>query len=228
MSAQRCSAKLRPSAAMAPSRTSVYVAEDQPLYLNALVAAIKQRPDLELIGSAAEGRAALDDVRRLTPDVLVLDLRLPGLDGQAVVNAIERDGIPTRVLIVSAHVERHLVYDAIAAGAVGFLSKLTDERAVCEAIVAVGRGESVLPGELQAGVLDELRARHEADRPRLTDRELAIVRLLAAGGTAPAIAEELSISVATVRTHLQSLYGKLDVATQAAAVAAAMRLGLVE
>lgn len=213
---------------MSADRTTVYIAEDHPLYRKALVSAVRQRPDLELVGSASDGRTALDDVRRVEPDVLVLDLGLPAIDGQAVLNALGRDRLPTRILIVSGHVEKHVVFDALAAGAAGFLSKLTEEQEVCDAIAAVNRGEAVLPRELQAGVLDEIRLRHVVDRPRLTERELTIVRLLAEGQTAPGMATELNISPATVRTHLQTLYAKLNVSTQAGAVAAAMRLGLLE
>jgi two-component system nitrate/nitrite response regulator NarL len=132
------------------------------------------------------------------------------------------------VLILSAHDESHLVYEAHAAGASGFLSTLTPEATVCDGIAAVARGESVLPQELQPGLLAEIRGRHEADRPRLTDREQEILRLLADGLSAPRIAEALHLSPATVRTYLQGLYEKLGVSTQAAAVAVAMRQGLLE
>ena len=213
---------------MPASRVTVYVAEDHPLFRKALIAAIKHRPDLEFTGSAAAGRQALEEIRTTSPDVLVLDMRLPDIDGQTVLNAISRDGLSTKVLVVSAHIESHVVYEALETGAAGFISKLTDEQEICDAIVTVARGGAVLPRELQAGVLEEIRARRDPGWPRLTDRELVVVRLLAAGRTAPGIADELQISAATVRTHLQSLYAKLEVSTQAAAVAAAMRAGLLE
>ena len=213
---------------MPASRVTVYVAEDHPLFRKALVAAIKHRPDLEFVGSADGGRLALEEIRALHPDVLVLDMRLPDIDGQSVIAAIARDGLDTKVLVVSAHIESNVVYEALQAGAAGFISKLTDEQDICDAIVTVARGDVVLPRELQAGILGEIRARRDPGWPRLTDRELVVVRLLAAGHTAPAIADELQLSAATVRSHLQSLYSKLEVSTQAAAVAAAMRAGLLE
>ena len=213
---------------MPADRVTVYVAEDHPLFRKALIAAIKHRPDLAFVGSAAAGRPALEDIRTLSPDVLVLDMRLPDIDGLTVLNAITRDGLTTKVLVVSAHIESNIVYEALETGAAGFMSKLTDEQEVCDAIVTVARGDPVLPGELQAGVLEEIRARRDPGWPRLTDRELVIVRLLASGYTPPGIADELQISAATVRSHLQSLYAKLEVSTQAAAVAAAMRAGLLE
>jgi two-component system nitrate/nitrite response regulator NarL len=213
---------------MADRRVSVWLAEDHPLFLNGLTLAVKARPDLEFAGSSTDGREALARVREARPDVLVLALRLPELDGAAVLNAISREELPTKVLVLSAHVESHLVYDALAAGASGFLSKLTPEQVVCDGIAAVARGESVLPQELQPGLLAEIRGRREADRPRLSEREQEILRLLAEGLSAPHNAQTLHLSPATVRTYLQSLYEKLDVSTQAAAVAVAMRQGLLE
>jgi two-component system nitrate/nitrite response regulator NarL len=209
-------------------RVSVWLAEDHPLFLNGLTLAVKARPDLLFAGSSTDGRDALAQVRERQPQVLVLDLRLPQLDGHAVLNAITRESIPTRVLVLSAHVESHLVYEALAAGASGFLSKLTPESTVCDGIAAVARGDSVLPQELQPGLLAEIRGRREAERPRLSEREQAVLKLLADGLSAPRIAETLHLSPATVRTYLQNLYEKLGVSTQAAAVAVAMRQGLLE
>lgn len=212
----------------ADPRVSVYVAEDHPLFLAGITQAIKGRADLQFVGSSMLGREALEAIRGRVPDVVVLDLRLPDLDGRAVLDAITRDELGTRVLVLSAHVESELVYEALAAGARGFLSKLTSEQAVCDAIVAVSRGETVIPQELQSGLVAQIRDRHAAERPRLTDREQAILAMLADGLTAPKIAEQLHLSPATVRTHLQSLYDKLGVGTQAAAVAVAIRQGLVD
>jgi two-component system nitrate/nitrite response regulator NarL len=209
-------------------RVTVYVADDHPLFLDGLAKAIRARPELELVGSSDDGRVALSDIVDLAPAVAVLDLRMPTLDGLRVLNALRRDGLPTAALILSAHVESTVVYEALAAGARGYLSKLTSEQAVCEAIAAVARGETVLPPEVQPALLDEIRRRGTPDRPLLTDREHEVLRLLADGSAVPRIADQLHLSPATVRTHLQNLYEKLGVSSQAAAVASAMRLGLLE
>lgn len=210
------------------SRATVLLAEDHPLFLAGLSQVVQGRPELELVGTVRNGREALEQVRALSPAVLVLDLRLPGMDGHAVVEAVAAEGLETRVLVLSAHLESQLVYDVLAAGASGFLSKLTPEFDVGDAIVAVAGGESVVPPELHSGLLTEMRNRRPDDRPRLTEREQAVLVLLAEGMSAPRISEELHLSPATVRTHLQHLYEKLGVSTQAAAVAAAMRQGLLE
>jgi two-component system nitrate/nitrite response regulator NarL len=211
-----------------PGRVTVFVADDHPLFLDGLTKAIRRRPELELVGSTDDGRAALREITEIAPDVAVLDLRMPGLDGLRILNAMRRDRLATAALVLSAHIESGLVYEALASGARGYLSKLTSEQAVCEAIGAVARGETVLPPEVQPALLDEIRRRGTPDRPLLSDREREVLRLLADGSAVPQIAGQLHLSPATVRTHLQNLYEKLGVSSQPAAVASAMRQGLLE
>jgi two-component system nitrate/nitrite response regulator NarL len=208
---------------------TVVIADDHPLYREALAGAISRRPDLELVGEAADGRTALELIRRHAPDVAVLDMRMPDLRGLEVVAALTRDGSPTRVLMLSAALESSVVYAAVAAGAAGYWSKDGERDAICDAIAAVARGEKVLDPSLQAGVFTEIHSREvNADRPVLTDREGEILALIAAGMSAPAIGEQLFLSTATVKTHLAHLYEKLGVSDRAAAVAEAMRRGLLE
>ena len=213
---------------MARSRVSVYVAEDHPIYLEGLIRSIRSRPELELIGYSDNGREALEAVVAQKPEVAVLDVRMPELDGTAIMNAIQRDTLPTAVLFLSAHVESSIVYEALSSGASGYLSKLTDGDRVCEAIEAVARGETVLPTEIQPALLEEIRRRRVGDRPLLTSREQQVLWFLGQGLTVPQMTEELHLGAATIRTHLQRLYEKLGVSTQAGAVAGAMRLGLLE
>ncbi|MDQ5834777.1 MAG: response regulator transcription factor [Actinomycetota bacterium] len=210
-------------------RATVVIADDHPLFRDALAQAISRRPDLELVATTADGRSALEQIRRLEPDVAVLDMRMPGLRGLDVVEALARDGSPTRVLMLSAALESSVVYAAVAAGAAGYWSKDAERDAICDAIAAVARGERVLDPSLQSGVFTEIHAREvDADRPVLTPREHEILGLIANGMTAPAIGEQLFLSTATVKTHLAHLYEKLGVSDRAAAVAEAMRRGLLE
>lgn len=214
---------------MPASRVTVIIADDHPLYREGLARAVSLRPELELVGEAREGREALELIRRLTPDVAVLDLHMPGLEGIDVVEAAKRDQIATRVLMLSAVVDSALVYRAVAAGAAGYWSKDAERTVICDAIAAVARGESVLDPSLQAGVFGEIHSREVDDeRPVLTEREREILGLIARGMTAPAIGKELFLSPATVKTHLGHLYEKLGVGDRAAAVAEAMRRGLLE
>ena len=215
--------------AMAPERVTVLVADDHPLFRDGIARAVKDRPDLELVGEAADGRAALDGIRELAPAVAIVDLRLPDLDGMDILNAVKRDGLATRILMLSASTEGPLVFQAVSAGAAGYLSKNADRTAVCDAVAAIARGESVLDPGVQSGLFAEVRSRGVTDqRPVLTQREGEILRLIAEGKSAPDISRELFLSTATVKTHLGHLYEKLGVSDRAACVAEAMRRGLLE
>jgi two-component system nitrate/nitrite response regulator NarL len=209
-------------------RVRVYLADDHPLFLRGIVQEVKERPDLELVGQATDGRKALADLRSLQPDVAVIDMRIPGLSGLEVLAACKRDAIRTRIIVLSAHVESDLVYRAIASGAAGYLSKEADRETILDAVAAVSRGEVVLAPEVHAGLAGEIRRREVVERPILTPREKEVLVLTADGLTAPEIASRLQLGVATVRSHLQNLYEKLGVSDRAAAVAAAMRARLLE
>ena len=102
---------------MTTRRTRVLVADDHPLYREGVVRAIKERPDLELVGECDDGRAALEEIRRLQPDVALLDVKMPLLDGTAVLNAVDREKIPTRIAFLSAYLDAPVVYTAVAGGA---------------------------------------------------------------------------------------------------------------
>jgi two-component system, NarL family, nitrate/nitrite response regulator NarL len=220
---------LRHHPGMRQTRVSVVVADDHPLFREGIERAVRERPELELVGAAADGRAALELVRELGPMVAVIDLRLPGLDGLQVLNAITRDGLPTRVLILSASGDAELVYRAVQGGAAGYFRKEADRHTILDAISAVARGGTVVDPELQAGVFDQIRMRGtDEDRPILTAREQEVLSLMAEGLSGPQIADRLIVALPTVKTHQARLYEKLGVSERAAAVAEAMRRGLLE
>lgn len=210
------------------TRPTVLIADDHPMYRSGLTSAVGQRPDLELVGEAQDGRAALQQIRALCPSVALLDVKMPGLDGLEVLNAIRRDGLPTAVVLLSAHTTPEAVYECIAAGASGFLSKEADRDEICDAVAAAARGEVRLPVDVQAHLVRQIQLGAGARSPRLTVREIEVLSMIAEGLSAPEIAENLKLSTATVKSHLQSLYEKLQVSERAAAVAAAMRQGLLE
>lgn len=209
-------------------RVRIYLADDHPIFLEGIVRAVRERPELELVGSATNGEEALVGLRRLKPDVAVLDMRMGGLSGKEVLAAARRDGLATRILLLSAYLADDLVYGAIAAGAAGFLSKEMDRDGILDAVAAVSHGEVVLSPEVQTGVAREIQRREMLTRPRLTPRELEILALAAQGSSTPQIAGHLHLSAATVKTHLQNTYDKLGVTDRTAAVAVAMRRGLLE
>jgi two-component system, NarL family, nitrate/nitrite response regulator NarL len=209
-------------------RTTVVVADDHPLYREAVVRAVRSRPDFELIAEAVDGREALEAIRARSPDVAVLDVEMPGLRGVEVVEALGRDALPTRVVLLSAHLDGDTVYQAVQGGAAAYISKATPGESICDAIAAVARGEVILPAEVHSGLVAQIQARRQPAGPALTPREQQVLALIAEGLTAPAMGRELHLSTATVKTHLKTLYEKLGVGDRAAAVAEAMRRGLLK
>jgi two-component system, NarL family, nitrate/nitrite response regulator NarL len=171
---------------------------------------------------------ALEAIGEQRPDVAVIDRSLAQLSGEQVLNAVRRDGLGTRVILMAAEPPSEVVYAAIANGAAGYLTTGVEARQLCEAISAVARGRIVLAPELQAGLAGQIRRREVRDRPLLSDREREALMLIAEGLTAPAIGRRLHLSTGTVKTHLAHLYEKLEVSDRAAAVAQAMRRGLLE
>ncbi|HET8757035.1 MAG TPA: response regulator transcription factor [Solirubrobacteraceae bacterium] len=206
----------------------VITGDAQPLFRDAVARTIRQRAAFELVGEVADGRAALDAIVALQPDVAVLDLPLPRLDGDRVLRAVRRDGIPTRILFLCAGPSPDRAYRALEDGAAGVLTKDASADQLCDAIGAAARGETVLSRGVLTDVAGEIRLRGGAGRIRLTERERSVLRLIADGRSLPEIARDLHLARATVKTHVAHIYEKLGVSERAAAVAEAMRRDLLE
>jgi two-component system nitrate/nitrite response regulator NarL len=210
------------------ARTRVVIADDHPLYREGIMRALGVRPDMAIVGAATDGREALALIRELEPDVALLDVRLPSLEGPQILAALKLDGSATRVLFLSAHADGEVVYEAMSAGASGYLSKEATRDEIGDAVARVARGDIALAPELQAGLVGALQLRRGQARPNLTPREREVLAFTAEGLSGPAIAAQLHLSPTTVKTHLQSLYEKLGVSDRAAAVAVALRRGLLD
>jgi two-component system nitrate/nitrite response regulator NarL len=209
-------------------RVTVVVADDHPFYREGVVRALLASGQIEILAEAEDGRSALDEIQQHQPDVALLDYKLPELDGVAVTNAVVREQLATRVLLVSAFADSGVVYKALETGAAGFVSKEARREQIVDAVLACARGENVVPPDVAAGLVSEIRLRKQDDTPALTPREQEILHLIAAGKSLPEIAKELFLGLTTVKTHVQHLYEKLGVSDRAAAVASAMRRGLIE
>jgi two-component system nitrate/nitrite response regulator NarL len=206
----------------------VLIADDHPVYRRGAAGLIDGCPDLEVVGEAGTGQEAVDAIRTLAPDVAVIDLGLPDFDGITVIGSLEREGLPTRVVIVSASEDGATIYRAFAHGARAYVPKVATGDMLCTTLLAVARGESVILPSIQSALTREIRARRDrTEEPLLTARELEILRLCADGLSSPDIATALFLSVPTVKTHLQHVYAKLEVSDRAAAVAQALRRGLL-
>ncbi len=206
----------------------VVLADDHPVYRSGLADTIRLRPELELVAEASDGAEALGRIQALRPDVAVLDLKMPRMDGISVLRAIVREELPTRVLFVSAFVESDLAYEALGYGALGYVSKASTGPAICDAITTVAQGQPAVTPEVQSALIGEIRARTPEDNVRLSPREVEVLRRTAAGGSAVDIADAMALAPTTVKTHLQRSYQKLCVSDRAAAVAEAIRRGILE
>ena len=215
-------------AAPQQKRVTVVVADDHPLYREGVVRALLASGQIEIVAEAEDGRSALAAILQQLPDVALLDYKLPELDGVAVTHAVVREQLATRVLLVSAFTDSGIVYKALETGAAGFISKEARREQIADAVLACARGENVVPPDVAAGLVSEIRLRKQHDAPALTPREQEILHLIAAGKSLPQIAKELYLGLTTVKTHVQHLYEKLGVSDRAAAVATAMRRGLIE
>jgi len=209
-------------------RLRVLIAEDHPVYRQGLAQAVQQRLDLELVGEASNGLEALESIRRLEPDVAVLDMKMPALDGMEVMRVVAEEELASKVLFLSGYLHGEAVYHAIESGAGGYLSKDSSAEEICDAITAVAAGQTVLGTDTHDAIAREIRVRSPATASALSAREREILMLTAAGHSAPDIAAKLYLSPATVKTHLQRMYQKLGVGDRAAAVAEAMRRGLLD
>jgi two-component system, NarL family, nitrate/nitrite response regulator NarL len=212
----------------APAPVRVFLADDHPLYREALAEHIGAHPRLELVGEADNGRDAHLRILDLAVDVAVLDVRLPLVDGPGVARRLQRAEAKTRVLFLSAFDEGPLVYAALAAGAAGYLRKTESGARICEAILNVHAGRQVLAPEVSGRLIEEINERGRREGPFLSERETEILRMISQGHSSPAIAGRLHLSPATVKTHVHNLYGKLGVSDRGAAVAEAMRRGLLD
>lgn len=207
---------------------TVVVVDDHPFYRDGVVRGLSQSGPIRVVGEASDGREALELIARERPDVALVDYQMADIDGIGVVHGVAREGLPTRVLLLSALTDSAIVFRALQEGAAGYLPKDSRRSEIVDAVLAVARGETVVPAQLAAGLAGEIRLRAETAGPALSERERQVLSGFARGLSVPQLAQELVIGASTVKTHTQRLYEKLGVSDRAAAVAEGMRRGLIE
>lgn len=213
--------------AATPEKVRVVVGDDHPLFREGVVRALSSSGSVNVVGEAEDGSAALELIKSQVPDVALLDYRMPGLDGAQVAAAVRTQGLPTRVLLISAHDESAIVYQALQQGAAGFILKDSTRSEIVKAVLDCAQGRDVVAPALVGGLAAEIRQRAEPSAPVLSAREREVLNRIARGQSIPAIAGELFVAPSTIKTHVQRLYEKLGVSDRAAAVAEAMRQGLL-
>lgn len=206
----------------------VLIADDHNVVRQGLRMFLALDPDLQVVGEASDGAQAISMCRALTPDVVLMDLLMPGTDGITATGVIRAQVPGTEVLVLTSVLDDHSVVDAVQAGAVGYLLKDTQAEQLCAAIKAAARGQVQLAPEAAARLVREVRA-PDGDAPRaaLTARENEVLRALAAGLTNREIGRSLHIGERTVKTHVSHLLAKLGLQSRTQAALYAVRLGLV-
>jgi DNA-binding NarL/FixJ family response regulator len=202
----------------------VLLTDDHPVVRDGLRGALEGEPDIEVAGEAATGTEALAFVARHHPDVVLMDLRMPELDGVGAIRRLAVEHPAVRVLVLTTYDSDSDVLPAIEAGATGYLLKDAPVADLLRAVRAAARGESVLAPSVAARLMAPLRRTPAGE---LTPREREVLRLVAEGSTNAAAARRLFISEASVKTHLLHVYAKLGVNDRAAAVAEAYRRSLL-
>lgn len=206
----------------------VVVADDHPIVRSGIVALLQDADDIEVVGQASDGRAAVTVALAERPDVVLMDLRMPVLDGDAATAEILAADPGVRVLILTTYESDDQILAAIEAGATGYLLKAAPESEILAGVRATARGETALaPSAAAALVRRATGSLPAAAAPTLTPRELDVLRLVAQGNSNPAIGRALFLSEATVKTHLGHVFEKLGVNDRTRAVTRAMELQLL-
>ena len=216
-----------PTAEEPPARRiRLLLADDHPVVRAGLAGMLAAEEDLDIVGEAADGDAAVVLARELLPDVVLMDLRMPGTDGATATARISRELPQVRVVVLTTYDTDGDIVRAVEAGASGYLLKDTPRRELADAVRAAARGETVLAPAAAAILLTRMRTPTPVQQP-LTARETQVLALVGEGRTNADIGRELFISEATVKTHLIRIFQKLGVDDRTAAVTAAMRGGLL-
>ncbi len=202
----------------------VVVVDDHPVVRDGLRGMLEQHPDVEVVGEAGGGRAAVGVIEQTVPDVVLMDLRMPEGSGVEAIREVVRRGVATRVLVLTTYDSDSDTTAAIEAGATGYLLKDATPEQLHDAVRRTAAGETVLSPAVATALVSRVRA---PDQEALSDRERQVLELVARGTANRDIATALFISEATVKTHLVHVYSKLGVRDRAAAVAEAYRRGIL-
>jgi DNA-binding NarL/FixJ family response regulator len=205
---------------------SVVVADDQTTVRDGLTTVLSLLPDVEVVGEAGDGAEAVELVRALTPCVVLMDLRMPRIDGVAATATIAAEHPETAVLVLTTYADDASIAGALRAGARGYLTKDAGRAEIAAAVRSVASGHTTLAADVGARLVSALSAPAAPARADLTDRELDVLRLMAQGRNNSEIARELFIGISTVKSHINSLFAKLDVRDRGQAIAYAHRAGL--
>ena len=200
------------------------IVDDHPVVRDGLQGMLDGQPDFEVVGEAGDGSEAVNLTETLKPDIVLMDLRMPVMDGVAALEEIKARSLQVQVLVLTTYDSDADILPAIEAGAAGYLLKDSSRQELYDGIRAAARGETVLAPAVAARLVGKMRAPAEE---QLSSREVEVLQLVAEGESNGEIAAQLHISQATVKSHLVNIFGKLGVSDRTAAVTAALRKGIL-
>jgi two-component system, NarL family, response regulator LiaR len=206
---------------------SVLIADDHPFVRHGLRTYLETLDDLEVVGEASDGAEAVELAGQLLPEVVLMDLVMPELDGVEATRAIRAASPATKVIVLTSFDDDEKVFPAIKAGAAGYLLKDVRPAELAEAVRKASRGEALLAPSVAARLMQEVSGERPPDAG-LTERELEVLRLIARGMSNKLIAHELTVSEKTVKTHVSNILAKLHLADRTQAALYAVREGLAE
>ncbi len=209
----------------------IMIADDHELARAGLRVMLTDQRGFELVGEASNGQEALQLCRRLQPDLALIDVRMPEMDGLTTCRAIKQECLATSVILVTMHANPEYLFEALKAGAAGYVLKDVSQRELIAAVQKVLHGESILNQELMARLLQRLASetpgQEELPPGRLSPREREVLQLLTKGQTNREIARKLTVSVSTVKIHVEHILAKLEVSDRTQAAVRAIEMGLV-
>jgi DNA-binding NarL/FixJ family response regulator len=221
---------------MSEAKIRVLLVDDQSLLRRGLAGLLNRNPDMAVVGEAENGEQALALAARLDPDVILMDVRMPVMDGVSATREMTANGIRAGIIILTTFDDDEYIFEGLRAGARGYLLKDAEYDELSQAIRIVARGEALLQPQVTARVLKEFTrlAAHSAPRPRaqgliepLTDRETEVLRLITSGATNQDIADSLHIGLGTVKHHVRAIFAKLNARDRVQAVLIAQEFNLV-
>ncbi len=211
----------------------ILIVDDHEMVRNGLSVMMEREEDFTVVGEAKNGLEAVEKAKSLSPDVILMDLRMPEMDGVEAMRQIRAEQDHVKFLVLTTYDTDEYIFDAIEAGAKGYLLKDTSREELFRAVRTVNRGESLIEPAVISRVLDRLtqlshQAAHGPDHAALSEREVEVLQLMARGSANKQIASDLSITESTVKTHVANIFQKLEVGHRTEAVTKAMSQGIIK